>query len=153
MSAAFAGEAKVNWQDPDKYMDVRPVNETKANFRNRVFKELDSAFADLAKKLPDGYSLNVNVTDLDLAGEVWPTRNGRDMRIVRDIDWPAISFSYVLKNAEGQDVKSGREDLKDMNFQTRPNVRSSSEDFYYEKALLGDWFSKQQRSKAFPTRE
>lgn len=151
-SAAFAGEAKVHWQDTDKYMDIRPANESRDGFHARVFREFERMFDDLAKRLPDGYKLQVNVTDLDLAGEVWPTRSGREVRIIRSIDWPRISFSYVLTNPQGQEVKSGKEDLKDMNFQSRLNVRSGMDNFFYEEAMLSDWFAAQQRSKAFPTR-
>ena len=88
-STAEAAETKVDitWQDPKSYTDVRPSNESRKSFRNRVFKSLDEYFNKLAEALPEGQTLEVTVTDLDLAGEVWPTmRAGAfDIRII-DID-------------------------------------------------------------------
>jgi len=154
MCSAFAGVAKVNWQDSDHYADIRPTNETQAGFQSRVFKEFENMFDKMAKKLPDGYKLQVNVTDLDLAGEVWPMHRaaGRDIRIVRDIDWPRISFTYVLKDSQDKEVASGKEDLADMNFRARPNIRSGMDGFGYEENMLNDWFSAKQRNKEFPLR-
>ncbi|MES2069412.1 MAG: DUF3016 domain-containing protein [Pseudomonadota bacterium] len=150
---ACAGEAKVTWQDPDNYSDVRPANETKTGFQARVFKNLDQVFDSLAKKLPDGYKLQVVVTDLDLAGDVKPMRgpSGQDIRVVKDIDWPRISFSYVLKDPQDQQVAAGKEDLKDMNFRSHVSI-NTGDSFYYEGALLKDWFKKQQASKIFPAK-
>lgn len=149
--AALAGEAKVTWQDPDNYTDVQPTNETKAGFQARVFRSLDEAFDSLAQKLPDGYNLQVTVTDLDLAGQVKPMRSpgGQDIRVVKDIDWPRISFSYILSDQKGQQVAAGQENLKDMNFRSGINI-DTSDSFYYEKKLLRNWFNKQQEKKIFP---
>ncbi|MES2049170.1 MAG: DUF3016 domain-containing protein, partial [Pseudomonadota bacterium] len=59
----FAGEAKVNWQDPEKYTDIRPSNESRDSFKEKVFKEFNAMFASMAKRLPDGYQMEVTVTD------------------------------------------------------------------------------------------
>ncbi|MFZ6645340.1 DUF3016 domain-containing protein [Undibacterium sp. TJN25] len=151
--SAVAGEAKVTWQNPDSYTDVRPSNQTKAGFEARVFKSLDEVFDKLAKQLPDGYSLLVTVTDLDLAGDVRPGRGpgGQDIRIVRDIDWPRMSFSYVLNNPQGQQVTAGKEDLKDINFRSGISI-NTSDSFYYEENMLKNWFNKQQEKKVFPAK-
>ncbi len=151
--SALAGEAKVTWQNPDSYTDIRPGNQTKAGFEARVFKGLDEVFDKLARQLPDGYKLLINVTDVDLAGDVRPGRGpgGQDIRIVRDIDWPRMSFSYVLNNAQDQQVVAGKEDLKDINFRSGIGI-NTSDSFYYEENMLKDWFNKQQQKKVFPTK-
>ena len=103
-STAETAETKVEitWQDPKSYTDVRPSNESRKSFRNRVFKSLDKYFNKLAEALPEGQTLEVTVTDLDLAGQVWPTmRAGAfDIRIIDTVYIPRMEFSYQLKEGD-----------------------------------------------------
>lgn len=151
-SLAQAGEVKVNWQEPDKYTDIRPGNETRAGFQGRVFKDFDQMFAELAKKLPDGYLWEVTVTDLDLAGEVRPmfARTLNDIRVIKELYWPRMSFSYTLKDPQGKLVVSAKEQIKDMNFMSHVGVYAGYSNFQYEERMLHDWFDKQQKAKVFP---
>lgn len=153
-SSAFAGEAKVTWQDPDKYSDIRPGNESRDSFKERVFKEFDLMFSSMAKKLPDGYQMEITVTDLDLAGDVngMYSRVGRDIRVIKELYWPRMSFSYILKNEKSEIVGSAKEDIKDMNFMSSFGNHPSGSSFDYEEKMLNDWFKAQQKLKKFPTR-
>lgn len=154
VSPAFAGEAKVNWQQPEKFTDIRPGNETRDGFQTRVFSNFSQMFSELAKKLPDGFQLEVTVTDLDLAGDVngVSAMRARDIRIIKELYWPRMSFSYTLKDANNSIVASGKEDLKDMNFMSRIGIASGNSSFNYEETMLRDWFKKQQHEKIFPAR-
>lgn len=151
-SGASAGEAKVTWQEPEKFTDIRPGNETRASFQERVVKDFDQFFVDMAKKLPDGVQLDVTVTDLDLAGDVNGLYStvGRDIRIIKEIYWPRMSFSYTLKNSKNELIASGKEELKDMNFMSRTGMASGRTNFDYEEKMLTDWFNRQQKMKIFP---
>jgi hypothetical protein len=153
-SLAFAGDAKVTWQEPEKYSDIRPSNESRDSFRERVFSEFNQIFSNLAKKLPDGYEMQVAVTDLDLAGDVngMYSRLGRDIRVIKELYWPQMSFSYILKNEKGETVSSAKEHLKDMNFMTRAGMHSNGNSFEYEEKMLSDWFIAQQKMKKFPSK-
>ncbi len=152
IGTAYAGEAKVTWQNPDSYTDVRPASESKTGFQSRVFKTLDGVFDSLAKQLPDGYKLQITVTDLDLAGDVKPMRGGmQDVRVIKDIDWPQISFSYVLSDPQGKQVAAAKEELRDINFRSGVSINTGNS-FYYEEAMLKDWFKKQQDKKLFPAK-
>lgn len=153
-SASHAGDAKVTWHEPDKFTDIRPINETLGGFQKRVIEELDQVFADLAKELPNGYHWNVTVTDLDLAGDIRPRRSGtgEEIRVVKDVYWPRMSFNFDLKNPQGQTVASGNEDIADMNFLSHANPPNGHTSFPYERQMLRDWFYKQQNQKVFPTR-
>jgi hypothetical protein len=148
----FAGEAKVTWQAPEKYSDIRPGNDTRDAFQARVFKELEVVFTDLAKQLPDAYQLEITVTDLDLAGDV----NGmygdrfRDIRVIKELYWPRMSLSYALKNPDNALIASGKDDIKDMNFMSRISIPSGNTNFIYEETMLRDWFAKKQTEKVFP---
>lgn len=152
--ASYAGDVKVNWQNPEKYTDIRPTNETRADFQVRVFKELDQVFTDMAKKLPDHTQWNVTVTDLDLAGDVNPLyfRGGHEIRIVKDLYWPRMNLSYTLTDEQGKVLASGTEEIKDMGFLMRSTIPSGNTAFQFEEQMLWDWFKKQQRDKVFPSR-
>lgn len=152
--SAFAGEAKVSWQEPDKYTDIRPSNEARDSFKEKVFKEFNAMFSTMAKKLPDGYQMDVTVTDLDLAGDVngMYSRLGRDIRVVKELYWPRMSFSYILKNEKNEVVVSAKEDLKDMNFMNSIGIHTSGNSFDYEEKMLNDWFKAQQKTKKFPSK-
>lgn len=151
---AYAGSARVSWQEPEKFTDIRPTNESKIGFQERVIKEFDRMFDDLAKKLPDGYVWEITVTDVDLAGDVRPffTPMVNDVRVIRDLYWPRMSFRFDLKDEQGKTVASGTEDVKDMSFLMRLGVASGHTSFQYEEQMLRDWFNKQQKEKIFPVR-
>ncbi len=152
-SHAYAGQARVNWQEPDKYTDIREGNEVRENFRLQLFRDFELIFDDLAKQLPDGYLLEVAVTDVDLAGEVdWMRQaSRRDVRILKHIYWPRMSFSYTLKNAAGEPLVSGKEDIKDMAYLASGDPGNNR--LGYEQRMLKSWFKKQQRNKYFPVND
>ena len=78
-TTAWAGTAKVTWDDPDSYRDVRAAEENQTRFERRVFDGLEAHFQELAEKLPENHVLEVTVKDLDLAGEVLPINIGGGM--------------------------------------------------------------------------
>lgn len=151
VSYAQAAQVKVNWQDPDKYTDIRPTNETKDAFRQRLFEALDEVFRDNAKVLPENYLLEINVTNLDLAGDtnVLHPNNGHDIRLVKDIYWPRMSLQFSLKNDTGAMISEGKANLSDMNFLFTHRIVTSHTGFEYEERMINNWFKEQQRSNAF----
>jgi hypothetical protein len=142
-ATAMAGEVKVEYKDYKKFTDMKPSNETRAGFEKRTMAGFDDIFADLAKKLPEGYSWNVVVTDIDLAGDVnhMMTQSGQQIRVIKDIFIPRINFSYTLFDqnkavvAEEKDLK-----LKDMGFMSRVSNVRADRPLEYERVMLERWF-------------
>ncbi|MBC3871557.1 DUF3016 domain-containing protein [Undibacterium oligocarboniphilum] len=151
---AHAGEVSVTWYEPEKYTDIRPTNETREVFRDRVTKELGLVFADLAKKLPDDVKWLVTVTDVDLAGDVRPMMHGgmNDIRIIKDVYWPRMALQFQMTDSTGKVIAEGKEDIKDMNFMMGIRIPSGNTSFEYEEKMLHDWFKKQQRDGRFPSK-
>ena len=147
--AVQAAEVKVQWQEPEKFTDIRPSNDSRKAYRERVMKKFDGFFADVAADLPEGYNWHVTVTDIDLAGEVdyFAGGAGNALRIVKDIYSPAIKFNYVLRDKHGEEVASGDEKLRDMGFMQQLRSTNSNEEFRYEKQMLQDWFKKELQPK------
>jgi hypothetical protein len=138
-----AGEVKVEYKDYKKFTDMKPASEVRGSFEKRTMASFDKIFADLAKKLPEGYSWNVIVTDIDLAGDVnhMITQTGQQIRVIKDIFIPRINFSYTLLDqnkvvvAEEKDLK-----LKDMGFMSRTSNTRANEANEHERVMLERWF-------------
>ena len=146
-SAVAAANVKVEWKNPKEFTDVRPSNESRKRYRERVFRQFDEYFVELAERLPDGQTLEVVVTDVDLAGRVWPASfvglgmSGSDVRLVKRADIPRMTFSYKLLDSENNVLKSSDEvKLKDMGFQDRTIPYFKNEPLRYEKNMIRLWF-------------
>jgi hypothetical protein len=148
--AAHAAEVRIVWEHPDRYTDIRAGEENQAAFEQRVFKSFGEIFNRLARTMPDGDVWEIKVTDLDLAGEVKPRNNGQWIRVIRDVDWPRMSFSYVLKDAQGQEIAQGQEDLSDMSFSSRIRSVNPDTSFWYEEMMIKDWFRAKQEQQVLP---
>lgn len=143
ISSAMAGEVKVEYKDYKKFTDMKPANEARGAFEKRTMASFDKIFAGLAKDLPEGYSWNVTVTDIDLAGDVnhMYTQTGQQIRVIKDLFVPRINFSYTLLDQNKVMVAEEKElKLKDMGFMSRSTANQSSGPFEYEKVMLERWF-------------
>ena len=137
----IAGEFEITWTEPEKYTDVRSSNEGKKRFRNRIFKSFEKHFAKLSEQLPEGQILKLDVSNVDLAGDVRFSPM-QEFRIVKDIYIPRLSFTYELLNADKTIEDSGEVDLKDMNFLTSISSHSINNTLKYEKRMIDKWFKK-----------
>jgi hypothetical protein len=139
LSPAQAANVKVTWIEPDKYRDINSGNHGKKRFRESTFKTLEKHLANLAKALPASQQLDIEVTDVDLAGDVH-AGGMRNIRVIKALYFPYIKLSYKLINAEKAIILSDSVKLKDMNFMTGNSLRYKSKSLGYEKKLLDDWF-------------
>ena len=136
--AASAG-VTVNYVESDKFADL-PFTPWE---RQEVLDDLAAYFAELGKSLPAGQDLSVEVTDIDLAGHIYPnTRGARDLRVLQNgADWPRMELRYTL-SANGQVLTSGNARLSDMNYMSRSTRMSDSDRLRYEKRMVEEWFNK-----------
>lgn len=136
----FAGEAKVDWQNPDDFRDIKPANEHKKHFRERLFSNFEKYITKLAKDLPEDIRVEMTFTDVNLAGDVkYDFDMTREIREVSNLHWPQLNFDVVVK--KGQDkIISESVELKDMGFMNRGGVISTTRAYKYEKRMLKEWF-------------
>ncbi|GAB56669.1 hypothetical protein GPUN_2554 [Glaciecola punicea ACAM 611] len=138
----------VTWVEPKSYTDVRDANSSRTKFRRHVFTQLEKHIDELAEDLPAGQTLNVTVTNVDLAGRIEPasfvgfSNSMQDIRVMRNIDIPRIEFSYELVDADGTVIKSEEVNLKDMSYLNGIGISGRNKPFEYEKRMLSDWFAK-----------
>jgi hypothetical protein len=137
--AAEAAEVNVTWKNPDKYRDVYAGNESKKRFRESTFKELEKHLLALAEGLPKKQTLEIEVTDIDLAGDV-NHAGSRQIRIIKDIYFPRLEFSFKLLAADGTTILAKKEKIYDIGFMAGVSLKYRNKKLGYEKQLLDDWF-------------
>lgn len=135
-------EVEVVFENPEEYRDIDyGDNMTKRGIKVHL-PRLEKHIVKQAKRyLEEGQSLSMKITDIDLAGEYEPWRSidFDDIRIVKTIYPPRISFSFELTDEDGNVLKSGEEKIVDMNFEYKIRI-NYSDDLFYEKAMITDWF-------------
>lgn len=139
-----AAEVTVVFDQPEKFTDIRPTNESKSRYQEKVTQAFAKFFADNAAKMPEGYTWQVTVTDIDLAGDVdyFATSTGQPLRIIKDLYSPAVRFTHTLRDNFGEEVLSGEEKLRDLGFMQRISKVGTRSEFEYEQQMLDQWFSK-----------
>lgn len=130
---------------------VQPAQFTDAGYSHRTAtpaelerlqQALQGALQPLAeRRLPAGDQLQVEVLDVDLAGELqmlrWPT--GGELRVMREITWPRITLRWRLLH-EGREVSSGEQRLSDLNYLAGRPPGGDSERYDPERRLMQRWF-------------
>jgi hypothetical protein len=146
-------ELEVEWEQPEKYTDVRPTNQSKKSFQKSTFKNIESYLGELADGLPDDHKLVIKVTNLDLAGQVWPAsyaglgHGSSDVRVIKDHDIPRIYFNYRLLDASGAVIQQDEVKLKNMTFFDSSTGFFDNDPVRYEKSMLKRWFGKEFESQ------
>ena len=136
-AAATAGTVEVRFIDPDKFADARDS----VHSREDVLKTLEERLKQLgAKKLPASQTLQVEVLDIDLAGDAFPRVALRDTRVLRGrADWPRMHLRYTLREGD-KVIKSGEDRIADMNYLMGSLRASQDSPLPYEKRMLDTWF-------------
>jgi hypothetical protein len=116
----------------------------------RNLKSLTEHFKSLAARLPDGRTLTVEVLDVNLAGEMRPTRNGNDLRVLRGrADWPTLDLRWTL-SGDGRTLASGEDRLADMAYLSASRPVGHDGPLPYETRMIDRWFA--DRVAASPAR-
>ena len=148
-----ASPVTVVFAHPEKFTDVR---DNQSDFDNELGREhylpLLQEFLQQqgASRLAPGQLLTITFSDIDLAGDFEPWRGVQfsDVRIVKDIYFPRLTFTFKLTGANGQVLKEGERKLQDMGFQMRLTRGFRDDPLRYEKDMLDDWLRDELRSAA-----
>jgi hypothetical protein len=138
---AAAPRTEVIFDHPEKFRDVRDEFTPSDKGRDYILSEIrDHLVSRTAPMIPDGDKLTITFTDIKLAGDFEPWRGPEwdQVRIVKDIYPPSFKFTYSVTDPSGRVVKSGTEDIVDLNFQMRVTL-DTTDPLRYEKQILDDW--------------
>ncbi|MFT7724457.1 MAG: DUF3016 domain-containing protein [Roseateles sp.] len=136
-AAAARADVQVNFVKPDTFSDIKDNQ----GFRDpSVLKDIEAHLvAQAGKRLP-GRDVRIDVTDVNLAGEVEPVgRSGQWLRVMRTVTPPSIELNYEVRDT-GKVVRQGKAVLRDMNYQDGFNNYFSGEPLRYEKRMIDRWF-------------
>jgi hypothetical protein len=145
MPAAHAATVEVSWTDPQQFLDIRSNNGGQQSFQASVMSELEQQFQhEAGTRLQEGQVLTIEVADVDLAGEIefFHANYPFGVRVVRNVDFPQMTFSYELRDADGKLVKSGTEKLADLGFRFTTLMPLDRSSLRYEKQMIKEWVEK-----------
>jgi hypothetical protein len=130
--------AEVNFIEPEKFADIG----WNARDREAALKGLGDHLRKLAQGLPEGQALQIDVTNVDLAGEVSPF-SVSGLRVLRGFaDSPRIALRYTLRDGS-RVMKAGEANVIDLAYMvgSRP-LGMANDPLAYEKQMLTDWFQR-----------
>jgi hypothetical protein len=130
-----AGTVQVVFVEPERFTDVRD----RAHTSKTHLATLERVLVETAQPhVPDGATLKIEVTDVDLAGEVRPGLRAWDTRVLNGrADWPRISLRWTLDRPA---PKSGQAVVQDMAYLQRVPPPLADSGLIYERRMLGEWF-------------
>jgi hypothetical protein len=132
---------QVTFDHPENFTDVKDRSDPTDEGRDAILDMLRVCIVtEAGKHLPAGARLSMTFTDVDLAGDFEPWRGPQydSIRIVRPAYPPAFKFSYTITDAAGRVWKSGKEGIRDLNFEER-EILDTSDSLRIEKSVLRDW--------------
>ena len=138
--SATDGQATVTLIKPHNFTDIDTGNfGVQSNFEQRVAKELAEALADHFKETD--VTIDITFTNIDLAGE---TRyNMREIRVIKDLYIPRMSFEYKIKDTSGVIKLADTVEIKDMSYLGNRLFGIKANDLIgYDKRMLIKYFEK-----------
>jgi hypothetical protein len=138
----------VVFDHPEKYTDLKESWSDNDNERGRdhYLPLLREHFEKtVARRLPAGHQLTVTFSDIDLAGDFEPWRGAQfdDVRIVKDLYVPRLTFAFKITDASGAVIKSGDRKLVELGFQMSITPGFRDDPLRYEKAMIDNWLSQE----------
>ena len=138
------GRVTVIFSHPEKYTDIR---DSQSDFENERGRERylpaiqEYLEQEAGRRLPAGQKLTVTFSDIDLAGdfEPWHGIQFSDIRIIKDLYVPRLTFTFNITDASGTVLREGERKLVELGFQMRITTGFRDDPLRYEKAMLSDW--------------
>lgn len=108
-------------------------------------------FANMEGKrlVPDGLTITLHLTDIDMAGDIqpWRSSHANDIRYVENIYPPRLTFTYTVIDAEDKVLAEGSTVERDLGFMFGDGGRIRMyNSFHYEFRLLENWLRRELRN-------
>lgn len=151
-TAAPANRVTVVFDHPEKYTDVKEYDFDNDNVsgRDHYLPLLKEHIEDVAGRLlAPGQKVTITFSDIDLAGEFEPWHGPRfnDVRMVKEIYPPRLTFTFQLTDESGRVLGEGERKLVDLAYQMRIGGGFRDDPLRYEKDMLGDWMRDELRAR------
>lgn len=137
-------EAKVDveFANPEKYSDIANRWKGPREFEDGI-NGLRAALIQRGEAvLAPGQDLLIVVTNVDLAGRIYPNAfGGERIRMIKARFYPSIEFRYAVVENGGKIVREGFVNLSDPGFLDRYNRYFRDDILHFEKPMLDEWFA------------
>lgn len=143
-AATAPDNVDVHYKDPQHFTEARRSFGRHLIGADDYLKPLQAYIAQRASRiLAPGQRLDIEVTDVDRAGEYEPWRGPRfdDVRIIKDIYPPRIELDFTLYGPDGKVQRKGHRKLRDPGFLSH-NLAANQDSLRYEKSLIDRWLRK-----------
>ena len=140
------GPVNVSWADPASFTEIRYSHNRIESRRGDWVAQLAKHIREYAgRRLPAGERLDVNITDVDRAGdfEPWHGPEFYDTRFVREIYPPRITLTFTRTDANGAVIAQGERKLMDAGFMMDSTVGRESDPLRFEKRMLERWLARE----------
>lgn len=134
----------VRYRDPQHFTEAKRSVGMHRSDADAYLKPLQAYIVQRASRiLAPGQRLDIEVTDVDRAGEYEPWRGPRfdDVRIIKDMYPPRIDLDFTLYGADGKVLRKGSRKLRDLAFLSDSSA-TDQDPLRYEKSLIDLWLRK-----------
>ena len=143
-AATLPDNVSVRYKDPRHFTEARRSFGLHLARTDAYLEPLRIYIAQRASRvLAPGQRLEIEVTDVDRAGEYEPWRGPDfdDVRIIKDVYPPRIDLDFTLYGADGKVLRQGSRKLRDAAFLSRSSP-VDQDSLRYEKSLIDLWLRK-----------
>ncbi len=130
--------------DGKKFIDYELASYSRNKSLKILEKDFNKVFSKLSTKyLKEGQSISVNITNLDLAGDIRFNvgSNHQDIRIVKDISPMKLYFNYKILANDGSVVSEGEYKIKEfLHLSSHSKRLKHRGNLSYFMPLLEKWF-------------
>jgi len=140
-AAKPSAHVTVTYVAPENFTDVKSDTMGSDRDRDWLLNELKAQFESMARHyLAAGHSLEIQVTEVDLAGEFesWRGVEFDHIRILRDVYPPRLSLEFRLLDAQGKVLSGGKRQLRDLGYLMTIGM-PSSDSLRYDKEMIREW--------------
>lgn len=140
------GAVSVHWNDPAQFTEIKYSRNRWEARRGNWVEQLAIHLRERAqKRLPPGQQLDVNIIDVQRAGnyEPWLGIRYDDVRVIRDIYPPRITLAFKRIGADGRVIAEGERKLSDLGFLTGSTPVGSHDPLRYEKQMIDRWLARE----------
>jgi hypothetical protein len=136
-----AGPVDVHWIDPAQFTELRySFNRHEAARGDWVVQLAEYIRDRAAQQLPPGERLDVEILDIERAGEYeYFFGPATDIRVMRDIYPPRMRLHVRRTGADGRVIEEGERRISDIAYLTGPQPLSNTDPLRYEKRMIDRW--------------